>query len=226
MSGSSPLRAGVLFDLDGTLLDSAPDLAAALQQLCAEQDRVMPPYAVVREVVSHGASAVVRSAWPDADAVTMAALLPRFLTLYAEDLAAQTRPFAGIEPLLAALDRAGTPWGIVTNKAAALTLPLLDRLGLATRAAAIVAGDTLTLKKPDPAPVLHACMLAGIAPRSSLFIGDDRRDIEAGRAAGLFTVAAAWGYLGGEDPAAWEADALVATPQELAALLRRHALCA
>ena len=221
-----PPQAGVLFDLDGTLLDSAPDLAAALQQLCAEQGRAMPAYAIVREVVSHGASAVIRSAWPDAGAEAIAALLPRFLAIYGKDLAARTRPFAGIEPLLAALDRAGTPWGIVTNKIAALTLPLLDRLGLATRAAAIVAGDTLALKKPDPAPVLHACALAGIAPRSSLFVGDDRRDVEAGRAAGLFTVAAAWGYLGGEDPAGWEADAVVATPQELAALLRRHALCA
>ncbi len=221
-----PPQAGVLFDLDGTLLDSAPDLAAALQQLCAEQGRAMPAYAIVREVVSHGASAVIRSAWPDAGAEAIAALLPRFLAIYGKDLAVRTRPFAGIEPLLAALDRAGTPWGIVTNKIAALTLPLLDRLGLATRAAAIVAGDTLALKKPDPAPVLHACALAGIAPRSSLFVGDDRRDVEAGRAAGLFTVAAAWGYLGGEDPAGWEADAVVATPQELAALLRRHALCA
>ena len=221
-----PPQAGVLFDLDGTLLDSAPDLAAALQQLCAEQGRAMPAYAIVREVVSHGASAVIRSAWPDAGAEAIAALLPRFLAIYGKDLAVRTRPFAGIEPLLAALDRAGTPWGIVTNKISALTLPLLGRLGLAPRAAAIVAGDTLALKKPDPAPVLHACALAGIAPRSSLFVGDDRRDVEAGRAAGLFTVAAAWGYLGGEDPAGWEADAVVATPQELAALLRRHALCA
>lgn len=221
-----PPRAGVLFDLDGTLLDSAPDLAAALQQLCTEQGRAMPAYAIVREVVSHGASAVIRSAWPDASAETIAALLPRFLAIYGKDLAARTRPFAGIESLLEALDRAGTPWGIVTNKISALTLPLLGRLGLAPRAAAIVAGDTLALKKPDPAPVLHACTLAGIAPRRSLFIGDDRRDVEAGRAAGLFTVAAAWGYLGGEDPAAWAADALVATPQELLVLLRRHALCA
>ena len=226
MSELPPTRAGVLFDLDGTLLDSAPDLAAALQKLCAEQGRVMPPYAAVREVVSQGASAVIRSAWPEVAAETIAALLPRFLVLYGEDLAAQTRPFAGIEPLLAALDRAGTPWGIVTNKVAALTLPLLDRLGLASRAAAIVAGDTLALKKPDPAPVLHACTRAGIAPRRSVFVGDDRRDVEAGRAAGLFTVTAAWGYLGGENPIDWRADALVTTPQELAALLRRQALCA
>ena len=221
-----PPRAGVLFDLDGTLLDSAPELAAALRQLCAEQDRAMPAYALVRAVASHGAAAVIRSAWPDADAETIAALLPRFLAIYGKDLATRTRPFAGIEPLLAALDRAGTPWGIVTNKSGALTLPLLDRLGLATRAAAIVAGDTLALKKPDPAPVLHACALAGMAPRDSVFIGDDRRDVEAGRAAGLLAVVATWGYLGGEDPAAWAADALVATPHELAVLLRRHAFCA
>ena len=226
MSRPLPPRAGVLFDLDGTLLDSAPDLALALQKLCAEQDRAMPSYAVVRAVVSQGASAVIRSAWPEAAAETIAALLPRFLALYGKDLAVQTRPFAGIEPLLAALDRAGTPWGIVTNKVAALTLPLLQRLGLAARAAAIVAGDTLELKKPDPAPVLHACTLAGMAPRRSVFVGDDRRDVEAGRAAGLYTVVAGWGYLGGEDPLDWRADALVATPQELVALLRRQALCA
>ncbi|EQD57189.1 phosphoglycolate phosphatase, bacterial, partial [mine drainage metagenome] len=133
MSAAAPRCAGVLFDLDGTLLDSAPDLAAALAVFTGEQGLAMPDYARVRAVVSAGGSAILRTAWPQA-APRIAALLPRYLEIYAGMLAEHSRLFPGIDALLARIEQAGLPWGIVTNKIAALTLPLLQRMGLAARA--------------------------------------------------------------------------------------------
>ncbi|WP_297900130.1 phosphoglycolate phosphatase [Metallibacterium sp.] len=219
MSAASPRCAGVLFDLDGTLLDSAPDLAAALAVITREQGVAMPDYARVRAVVSAGGSAVLRTAWPQAAPGQVAALLPRYLDIYAGMLAEHTRMFPGIDALLARIERAGLPWGIVTNKIEALTLPLLQRMGLAARAGVVVCGDTLAQKKPDPAPVLHACAALGIAPDATLFVGDDRRDVEAGRAAGVSTIAVGWGYSSGENPADWQPDVLVQTPAQLAQAL-------
>lgn len=211
---------GVLFDLDGTLLDSAPGLYAALDA-CARESGVVPaPYATVREVVSCGASAVLRTTWPEATAEELLArYMPRFLAIYADVMAASSAPFDGVEALLAGLEAATIPWGIVTNKAGFLTQPLLQDLGLWPRAASVVAGDTLPVRKPDPAPVLHACSQAGIVPGTGVFVGDDPRDIEAGRGAGMHTVAAAWGYLNGGDPYTWGADAVLSSPCELLQLL-------
>lgn len=206
---------GVLFDLDGTLLDSAPDLAAALDALCGERGVAPPPYPAVREVVSRGARAVLRRGFPAAEDEAIAALLPRYLDLYADVLGAATRPFDGVEALLSTLEGCGVQWGVVTNKPGFLTAPLLQRLGLAQRAAVVVSGDTLAVKKPDPAPVLHACTQIALDPRRCLFVGDDLRDVEAGRAAGAYTVAAAWGYLDGGDPHAWNADAVAHAPTDL-----------
>lgn len=206
---------GVLFDLDGTLLDSAPDLAAALDALCGEHGVTPPPYPSVREVVSRGARAVLRRGFPAADEDAIAALVPRYLDLYAEVLGARTRPFDGVDALLTTLEGCGVSWGVVTNKPGFLTAPLLQKLGLAQRASVVVSGDTLAVKKPDPAPVLHACAQIGVEPRRCLFVGDDLRDVEAGRAAGAYTVAAAWGYLDGGDPHGWDADAVAQAPTEL-----------
>jgi phosphoglycolate phosphatase len=210
---------GVFFDLDGTLLDSAPGLHVALQMYCRELGVPAPAYAGVRQVVSRGARAVLRTAFPQADDTAIGALGPRYLDLYAGVMGAHTRFFDGVESLLAALQIAGIPWGVVTNKPGFLTDPLLAQLGLVTRAAAVVSGDTLATRKPDPAPVLHACALAGVDAATAVFVGDDLRDVQAGRAAGLYAVAAAWGYLDGGDPRAWEADAVVDTPQQLTRLL-------
>ena len=134
-------------------------------------------------------------------------------------LATRTQPFPGVAGLLDAIEGTGLRWGIVTNKPGFLTDELVHRLGWDTRAGAVVSGDTLAVKKPDPAPVRLACGRAGIRAAHGVFVGDDARDIEAGQAAGMFAVAVGWGYLNGEDPRAWHADAVVDTPSELATLL-------
>lgn len=212
--------AGVLFDLDGTLLDSAPDLYAALLAQCAEEGVPPPPYAPVRQVVSRGARAVLRCAFAERGESALEALVPRYLQLYQEVMAQQTLAFDGVDDLLARIEAHGLRWGIVTNKAAFLTDELVRRIGWATRASAVVSGDTLPVKKPDPAPVRLACEQAGVNPSHCLFVGDDRRDIQAGAAAGLYTVAVSWGYLDGGDPHGWGADAVLDHPAELAALLQ------
>lgn len=210
--------AGVFFDLDGTLVDSARDLHAALSALCAEQRLPAPAFAVVREVVSRGARAVVACA-VGADDAAIDRLLPRFLELYVETGMAATQPFAGVDALLRRLEARGVAWGVVSNKAATLVGLSLQKLGYDRRAAAVVGGDTLAERKPDPAPVLHACLLASVAPAQCVFVGDDPRDIQAGHDAGLFTVAAAWGYLDGVDPRSWQPDAVAADVGALANLL-------
>ncbi|TCV97152.1 phosphoglycolate phosphatase [Luteibacter rhizovicinus] len=211
--------AGVFFDLDGTLLDSAPDLYASLVIQCAEEGVAPPPYEPVRAVVSRGSRAVLSCAFPEADDAALLARVPRYLEIYEASMASHTVAFDGIEPMLEALDARGIVWGVVTNKPGFLTDALLPRLVPHWNTAAVVSGDTLPVKKPDPAPVLYACEQAGVDPARCVFVGDDRRDILAGRAAGLYTVAVRWGYLDGGDPDGWGADAVVDTPAELAALL-------
>jgi 2-phosphoglycolate phosphatase len=211
---------GVLFDLDGTLLDSAPDLYGALVAQCAEEGVPPPPYAPVRQVVSRGARAVLRCAFEHRGQSAIDALLPRYLDIYQRVMGEQTTTFAGIDGLLERIEAQRMRWGIVTNKAGHLTDELLARIGWANRADAVVSGDTLPVKKPDPAPVLLACEQAGMNPRRGVFVGDDHRDIQAGAAAGLFTVAVSWGYLDGGDPHSWGADAVVDHPTGLADLLR------
>ncbi len=211
---------GVLFDLDGTLLDSAPDLYAALVVQCAEENAAAPPYAPVREVVSRGARAVLRCAFAQRGEPAIEALTPRYLKIYQQLMGEQTTTFDGIDSLLERIESQGMRWGIVTNKAAFLTDDLLVRIGWGTRAHAVVSGDTLPVKKPDPAPVRLACEMAGILPEHGVFVGDDRRDIQAGAAAGLYTVAVCWGYLDGGDPQDWGADAVIDHPHQLAELLR------
>ncbi|HEX5305139.1 MAG TPA: phosphoglycolate phosphatase [Dyella sp.] len=208
---------GVLFDLDGTLLDSAPDLYAALVRQCAEEGVAAPDFAPVREVVSRGSRAILRCAFPDRGEPAIETLVPRYLALYEEALAQDTHAFAGVDALLAQLEARGIRWGVVTNKPGFLTDPLLARIGWDARAAAVVSGDTLPVKKPDPAPVLLACERAGIDPACSVFVGDDRRDVMAGAAAGLYTVAVRWGYLDGGNPDDWQADCVIDHPDQLTA---------
>lgn len=221
MSGQLPATvAGVLFDLDGTLLDSAPDLFAALVAHCAEEGIAPPAYAPVRQVVSRGARAVLRCAFADRGEPALEALVPRYLQLYQQVMASETAAFEGVDELLAQIEASGVRWGIVTNKAAYLADDLVARIGWDKRASTVVSGDTLPVKKPDPAPVLLACQRSGLLPAQTLFVGDDRRDIEAGAGAGLFTVAVSWGYLDGGNPHDWGADVVVNHPAELARLLQ------
>jgi N-acetyl-D-muramate 6-phosphate phosphatase len=210
---------GVLFDLDGTLLDSAPDLHAALVAYCDEVGAPVPPYANVREVVSRGSRAILRCAFAETDDQLLERA-PRYLELYHAMMSRHTRPFEGIDALLEALEACGLAWGIVTNKPGYLTDELVRRIGWSERACAVISGDTLPVRKPDPAPVLLACERAGLEPARCLFVGDDRRDIQAGNDAGLYSVAVHWGYLDGGDPRAWGADAVVEYPHELAQLLK------
>jgi phosphoglycolate phosphatase len=213
-----PLRC-VLFDLDGTLVDSAPDMYAALVALCAEQGVAAPDFERVRSLVSRGARAVLRSSFPDDDDAALVARVPRYLDIYAGMLDGDSRLFDGVAVVLDTLDARGIAWGVVTNKPTFLSEPLLDHLQLTPRMAALVCGDTLPQRKPDPEPLLHACKLAGADPRHTAYVGDDARDIEAADRADLHAIAAAWGYLDGGDPRDWQPDAIADDPHRLLALL-------
>jgi phosphoglycolate phosphatase len=210
--------AGVFFDLDGTLVDSARDMHDALTALCRELVIDVPRYERVRETVSRGARAVLRCAVGD-DEARIDAVLPRFLELYVATGMVNTHAFDGMDTVLQELEARGARWGVVSNKAGSLVALVMTKVGYGGRAAAVVGGDTLAKRKPDPDPVLHACALAGVEPAQCVYVGDDPRDIMAGRAAGLYTVAAGWGYLDGADPQAWEPDSVSADPRRLAALL-------
>lgn len=219
MSGLSA-RHAVLFDLDGTLADSAPDLVAALSTLSHEIGEPEPDPVAVSRVVSTGGRAILRCGLPGVTEDRLDELLPRYLDLYAQRGNASTRLYDGIDVVLRSLEERGIRWGIVTNKVGWLAAPVIEQLGLAARCSALVAGDTLSVRKPDPAPVLHACALMDADPLLTQFVGDDLRDIEAGRAAGTRTIAAAWGYLNGGDPHSWGADAIAPDVAALPACLQ------
>lgn len=207
-----------LFDLDGTLLDTAPDMIGALNELRAEQGEPALPHQAVRRHVSHGAKRLVHVGFPDADGDAFERLRLRFLDLYAARVADDTTLFDGMAPVLSALESTNRPWGIVTNKPGWLTEPLLRKLSLRDRVACVVSGDTLAERKPHPLPLLHAADSLRMRPDVCIYVGDAERDIQAGRAAGMTTIAAAYGYIGSdEDPAAWGPDAVIHSPAELMA---------
>lgn len=207
----------VLFDLDGTLVDSAPDLAGAANQMRSVRGLADLPYAQLRPMVGTGARGMlgvalgVTPAAPDYEA-----LKHEFLDLYESRMLRETRVFESVMGLLEALQRRSLPWAIVTNKAERFALPLTQALGLQRGAAAVIGGDTTPHAKPHPAPLLEAARRAGVAPEHCIYVGDDERDILAGRAAGMRTVAAAWGYLGQGAPIhEWGADLTIESPQAL-----------
>ena len=207
----------VLFDLDGTLADTAPDLAYALNRVLEEQGRATLPFEAIRPVVSHGGLALTRLGFGiEPEHPDFAPLRQRLLDIYHDNLARKTRLFPGMAELLDSIEQAGMNWGVVTNKPAWLTDPLLAALGLSERAACIVSGDTCANRKPHPEPILHACHLADSLAHQCLYVGDAQRDIEAGRRAGMPTLVALFGYIGADDrPREWNADALSETPQSI-----------
>lgn len=207
----------VLFDLDGTLADTAPDLAAALNQLLAEHGRAAVPLDRARPLTSSGARGMIEAGFGIAPpSPAYEPLKNRFLELYGAALCVHTVLFPGMAALLAHLEAQGMRWGIVTNKAARFTDPLIVALGLAERAACIVSGDTTPHTKPHPAPLLHAADIIRIPAEACVYVGDDLRDIQAARAARMKPVAVRYGYLGhGAPPEEWGADALIDHPIDL-----------
>jgi 2-phosphoglycolate phosphatase len=206
----------VLFDLDGTLLDTAPDLHGALNQLRQEQMLGPVPYDAVRSAASHGSVRVVKVGFPDSDGEDFLALQRRFLEIYRGALARETRLFEGMDEVLRDLANRRLQAGIVTNKPAAYTEPLLAELGLNTRFACVVSGDTLTERKPHPKPLLHAAALADVSPGECIYVGDAERDVQAAHAAGMTAVVAKYGYLrADEDATAWGGDAYIDRPLDL-----------
>jgi N-acetyl-D-muramate 6-phosphate phosphatase len=209
-------HSALLLDLDGTLLDTAPDMGGALNRLRVENGLDPLPASVMRPVVSHGSARLVSLGFPAAAGDEYERLRLRFLDIYSQNLADDTRLFPGAGTLLTELERLGLPWGIVTNKPGWLTDPLLAALDLDRRAACVVSGDTLPERKPHPLPLLHAARVIGIAPGRCVYAGDAERDIQAGRAAGMTTVVAAYGYISADDdPRSWQPTGMVTEPLQL-----------
>lgn len=220
-----PKIRAVLFDLDGTVADTAPDLAYAANSLRLADG--VPPLSIelLRPFASQGARGLLREAvglTPDDPGFEHARL--RFLSYYENNLCVHTRLFTGIEPLLAGIERRGQLWGIVTNKVEYFALPLMQKLGLAERCAITVGGDTTPNPKPAPDPLLYAAKAINVAPEACLYVGDDLRDVQAAHAAGMTSVAVRWGYLGDGPPIErWNAHNIVRTPKDLHDLL--ESLC-
>ena len=208
----------VLFDLDGTLLDSAPDMLATVDAMRAARGRGPMRMETLRPVVSKGARAMTAAAFPDVHADERNAWIPEFLATYERELGRHGTLFDGVEAMLRALEDAGSRWGIVTNKPEYLAKQLMPMLGWESRCAVLIGGDTLPERKPHPLPLLHAAQAMGLSPEDVVYVGDDERDIVAARAAGMRSVVALWGYrLDEDDPIAWQGDAMIDLPSELCA---------
>lgn len=214
-----PVKA-VLFDLDGTLLDTAPDLGAALNAVCQQYQR--PPVAaeVFTPVASHGSRGLLKLAFEDDYTALETELRHAFLAAYQQDIALHTRPYSGVRTVLATLQRESIPIAIVTNKPERLTHQLLPHFPEFDAIKVIVSGDTLSVSKPSPEPLFFAAKQLGVAPEHCVYVGDAERDIEAGRNAGMVTVLADYGYISDSDqPQRWKADYRIAAPEDLLRLL-------
>ena len=212
----------VLFDLDGTLVDTAPDMANALNRTLVNHGRQPLAFETIRPSVSLGGVALVKLAFElDEADPELDRLRKEFLAIYRDNLSRESCLFPGMELVLAGLEEISASWGIVTNKPAWLTNPLMQDLQLDARTGCIVSGDTLEQRKPHPAPLLHACELLQRNPGETVYVGDARRDIEAGASAGMTTLVAAYGYIDKADnPDDWGADGLVESPEEILSWVR------
>ena len=209
----------VLFDLDGTLLDTARDLVNALHIVCDEEQQPAPDVEIAARYVSTGAIGLVRLAFPEHDEAALEALRQRLVTTYEQNLCIHTAAYPGIPEVLDELDRARIPWGVVTNKMKYLAEPILAHLDLLGRCATVVGGDTATHNKPHPAPIHFALEAMQIKPDRAVYVGDAEKDILAGKAAGTRTIAVTWGYIiPGHDPYRWDADYTIEEPIQLLSL--------
>jgi N-acetyl-D-muramate 6-phosphate phosphatase len=211
----------VLFDLDGTLIDTAPDMAAALDILCDEENNTRLTFNEVRPFVSNGSAALVKLAFGEhLEQATLERLQNRYLDIYQEHLAVHSQLFDEMDKLLSRLERNHIKWGVVTNKPGWLTEPLMISLGLKQRAACIVSSDSTQNRKPHPEPMFYACKLAATKPEECIYVGDARRDIEAGQNAGMKTIVAEYGYIGDwENTKDWRADYSIQSPSQIFDLL-------
>lgn len=207
----------VLFDLDGTLVDTAPDLAFALNELLRRQGRKTLPFDTIRKEVSHGGTALIKLGFDvSPEHELFESLRQSLLDIYLDNIHRDSRIFPGMEGVLDYIESNNLKWGIVTNKPSWLTDPLVASMQLVERAACIVSGDMVPVAKPDPASLHMACEIARVRPGECVYVGDAPRDIEAGKRAGMPTLAAAFGYLRDDDnPEDWDADALLETPHDL-----------
>lgn len=212
----------VLFDLDGTLIDSAPDLGAAADKMRTDRGMASLPLADYRPMAGAGARGMLGVAFGlTPDHADFGALKEEFFTNYEACMTERTYAFDGVAELIAQISGAGMKWGVVTNKSARFTLPLTRQMPLFSSAQTIISGDTTPHAKPHPAPLLEAARQLNVEPGRCVYVGDDERDIIAGRAAGMPTVAAAYGYLGATaDTLGWKADATIVSPAALLNLLR------
>ena len=221
----NPAAEAVLFDLDGTLADTGPDLAFALNETLRHFGHKPLDYELIRPVVSHGGIALIKLGFgiePDSDGFEERRQY--LLKIYADNLLRETRLFPGMDEVLTTLESDDTPWGIVTNKPAWLTDPLIDAMALRERTACVISGDTCPNRKPHPEPILHACELMERLPTETWYIGDAGRDMQAGKAAGCTTVAALYGYLHPQDPPdEWLSDLSIDHPRDLLELLSNDA---
>jgi phosphoglycolate phosphatase len=224
MSTLTSAPRAILFDLDGTLADTAPDLAAAVNLLRTERGLEPTAYELLRPTASAGARGMIGAAFGlKPEDAGFAELRDSFLNNYEAAMAVRSTLFAGVPQLLAALEAAGLAWGIVTNKHMRFTDPLVPLIGL-HKAGCVISGDTTAHPKPHPAPLLEAAARLGLAPEQCWYVGDDLRDIQAGKAAGMATVAAGWGYCGAIEPQSWQADFLLTDPLELLPLLQQFSV--
>ena len=212
----SPIKT-VLFDLDGTLIDTAPDMANALIILMQEEGRTPLAYESIRPVVSNGSAALVQLGFPDIECGdTLERLKKRYLVIYEENLCVDSVLFPGMDKLINTIEENDMNWGVVTNKPGWLTDPLMQQIGLADRASCIISGDTTANRKPHPEPMYLACKLSNSKPEHCIYIGDARRDIQAGNNAGMKTVIAHYGYIGDwEDTDDWAADFGIKNPLDV-----------
>ena len=217
---SLPAPRAVLFDLDGTLADTAPDLAAAVNWMRTERGLEPTPYAILRPTASAGARGMIGAAFGLAPGDEgFEELRDQWFARYQSAMAVHSTLFDGVADLLDGITAAGMAWGLVTNKSARFTDPLVPMIGLA-HAGCVISGDTTPHSKPHPAPLLEAARRLGIDPAHCWYVGDDQRDVEAGSAAGMVTVACNWGYCGAIEPSTWGADYLLDTPTDLLQTLR------
>ncbi|MFU8831769.1 MAG: HAD family hydrolase [Wenzhouxiangella sp.] len=216
----------VLFDLDGTLVDTAPDLVGTLMALRAARGLDEMEESALRPMATRGALGLLEAGFGHEPGYEAADLREEFLSHYAANIWVRSCVFDGIEHLLKQLQQQGLGLGIVTNKVEALAVPVVEKAGWADLFACLIAGDTISRSKPDPAPVLEACRRLNLAPEEVMFVGDDPRDVEAGRGAGVMTVVASWGYLpAGDDASGWGADVVINHPSEVLTLLRTEDRC-